>query len=359
MSRGGPYDARPTEPSPLPPFQTTPAARRATPAMADDYYKTLGVSKTADAAEIRKAYRKLARENHPDRNQGDEKAAETFKAVGEAYGVLSDADKRAAYDRFGANYKQFGGGRPGGGPGGGSPFGGGGFGGGGPVDVGDLFGGGGFDLNDLFGGLGGAGRRPQGGSPFGGRPGGAGARTRARKGADVRTTITVPFAVAARGGEYELNIDRGGARESLTVKIPPGVAEGGTMRLAGKGEPGGPGGTPGDLLLTVKSAPHPVFRRDGANLLMDLPLTPAEAALGAKVDVPTLSEGTVTLTIPPGTSGGAKLRLRGKGVSNPKAEDGDQIVQTKIVVPKPLGDRQRELYEELKELDPDVRAGAW
>ena len=340
-----------------PPSSHDPAARRPPSAMADDYYKTLGVSRTADAAEIRKAYRKLARENHPDRNQGDDKAAETFKAVGEAYGVLSDAEKRAQYDRFGANYKQFGGG---GRPGGGNPFGGGGghpfggAGGGQQVDVSDLFGDGAFDLNDLLGGLGGGARRPRGGgSPFGG---GGGGRPRPRKGADVRTTATVPFTVVARGGEYELNLDRGGQRESLTVKIPAGIAEGGTMRLAGKGEPGAAGGAPGDLLLTVKAASHPVFRRDGANLVMDLPLTPAEAALGAKVDVPTLSEGTVTLTIPPGTGSGAKLRLRGKGLPNPKAgADGDQIVQTKIVVPKSLSDRQRELYDELKTLDADVR----
>ena len=324
--------------------------------MADDYYKTLGVSRDADAAEIRKAYRKLARENHPDRNPDDPRAAETFKAVGEAYGVLSDAEKRSAYDRFGSNYKQFGGGPGGRGPGGGSPFGG--FGGGQQVDVGDLFGEGGFDLNDLLGGLGGAGRRgprrPPGGGPFGG----GGARTRARKGADVRTNVTVPFTLAARGGEYELDLDRGGARESLTVKIPAGIAPGGTMRLAGKGEPGGPGGAPGDLLLTVEVAPHPVFRRDGNNLVCDVPLTPAEAALGAKVDVPTLSDGEVTLTIPAGTAGGAKLRLRGKGVPDRKTRtDGDQIVQTKIVVPKTLTDRQRELYEELRGLDDDVRGG--
>ena len=323
--------------------------------MADDYYKTLGVSRDADAAEIRKAYRKLARENHPDRNPDDPRAAETFKAVGEAYGVLSDAEKRSAYDRFGSNYKQFGGGPGGRGPGGGSPFGG--FGGGQQVDVGDLFGEGGFDLNDLLGGLGGAGRRgprrPPGGSPFGG-----GARTRTRKGADVRTNVTVPFTLAARGGEYELDLDRGGSRESLTVKIPAGIAPGGTMRLAGKGEPGGPGGAPGDLLLTVEVAPHPVFRRDGNNLVCDVPLTPAEAALGAKVDVPTLSDGEVTLTIPAGTAGGAKLRLRGKGVPDRKTgTDGDQIVQTKIVVPKTLTDRQRELYEELRGLDDDVRGG--
>ena len=322
--------------------------------MADDYYKTLGVARDADAAAIRKAYRKLAKENHPDRNPDDPKAAETFKAVGEAYGVLSDAEKRSAYDRFGSNYKQFGGGRPGGG-GGGNPFGG--FGGGGPVDVGDLFGGGGgFDLNDFLGGLGGGARGagPRGGgAPFGRRT-----STRTRNGADVRTAITVPFALAARGGEYELELDRGGSRESLTVKIPAGVADGGTMRLTGKGQPGA-GGEAGNLLLTVNVAPHPIFRREGSNLVTDLPLTPAEAALGAKVDVPTLSESAVTLTVPPGTSGGAKLRLRGKGVPDRKTgADGDQIVQVKIVVPKPLSDRQRELYEQLKELDADVRAGA-
>ena len=324
--------------------------------MADDYYKTLGVSRDADAAEIRKSYRKLARENHPDRNPDDPKAAETFKAVGEAYDVLSDADKRAAYDRFGSNYKQFGGGA--GGPGGGSPFGGfggggaGGFGGGRQVNPNDLFGEGGFDLNDLLGGLGGGRRRPGGGSPFGG-----GGRARPRRGADVRTRVTVPFTLAARGGDYELDLDRGGSRESLTVKIPAGINPGGTMRLAGKGEPGGPGGADGDLLLTVDVAPHPVFRRDGNNLVCDVPVTPAEAALGAKVDVPTLSDGEVTLTIPPGTAGGAKLRLRGKGVPDRKSKaDGDQIVQVKVVVPKTLTDRQRELYEELRTLDADVRA---
>ena len=329
--------------------------------MADDYYKTLGVSKDADAAAIRKAYRKLAKENHPDRNPDDPKAAETFKAVGEAYGVLSDAEKRAAYDRFGSNYKQFGG-RPGGGAGPGGGFGG--FGGGGPVDVSDLFGGGGgFDLNDFLGGLGGGGPRG-GGSPFGQR-GGRRPQPRARRGADVRTSVTVPFTLAARGGDYELDLDRGGSRESLTVKIPAGIAPGAAMRLAGKGEPGagggsGAGGGNGDLLLTVNVAPHPVFRREGNNLVMDLPLTPAEAALGAKVDVPTLSEGTVTLTVPPGTGSDAKLRLRGKGVPDRKAgADGDQIVRTKVVVPKQPTDRQRELYEELKTLDPDVRAGAW
>lgn len=320
--------------------------------MADDYYKTLGVSRDADAAEIRKAYRKLARENHPDRNPDDPKAAETFKSVGEAYGVLSDAEKRSSYDRFGSNYKQFGGGPGRHRPAGGSPFGG--FGGGRQVDVGDLFGEGGFDLNDLLGGLGGGRRGPAGGSPFGG---GGGAGTRPRKGADVRTKVTVPFTLAARGGQYELDLDRGGARESLTVKIPAGIAPGGTMRLAGKGEPGGPGGSAGDLLLTVEVAPHPVFRREGRNLVCDVPVTPAEAALGAKVDVPTLSDGEVTMTIPPGTAGGAKLRLRGKGVPDPKAgADGDQIVQVKVVVPKTLSDRQRELYEELRGLDADVRA---
>ena len=329
--------------------------------MADDYYRTLGVSRDADAAAIRKAYKKLAKENHPDRNPDDPAALERYKKAGEAYATLSDAEKRSAYDRFGSNYKQFGGGRPGGG---GSPFGGGGgnpFGGGGPVDVGDLFGGGSFDLEDLLGGLGGRGPAggPAGGPGAGGRrPFGRRTSGPARRGADVRTTVTVPFHTAVRGGEYELDLTRAGARESVTVKIPPGLPPGGTMRLAGKGEPGAAG--PGDLLLTVNAAPHPVFRRDGQNLLMDLPLTPAEAALGAKVDVPTLSDGTVTLTIPPGTGGGAKLRLRGKGApGRAGGADGDQIVQTKIVVPKEPTDRQRALYEQLKELDADVRAGAW
>ena len=335
--------------------------------MADDFYKTLGVSKTATSEEIRKAYRKLAKENHPDRNPDDPAAVERYKAAGEAYAVLSDDDKRKQYDRFGANYKQFGGaGGPGGGGspfggggfGGGNPFGGGGF-GGGPVDLGDLFGGGGFDVNDLFGGGPRGGRTHRGGrrsGPFGGaNRGGA-------KGADVKSEIRVPFTLAVNGGEYDLDLDRGGSRETLTVKIPPGVPDGGTIRLAGRGEPGRAGGQSGDLLLTVRVAPHPLFTREGNNLLIDLPLTPAEAALGVKADVPTLAGDTVTLTVPPGTSSGAKLRLRGKGVPDRKTgTPGDQLVRTKLVVPKrdDLTDDQRSLYEQLKDHDPDVRAGAW
>ena len=335
--------------------------------MADDYYSTLGVSRGATAEEIRKAYRKLAKQNHPDRNPDDPAAVERYKQAGEAYAVLSDADKRKQYDRFGANYKQYGGGAGGGSPfgGGGAPFGGAGggspFGGGGAVDLQDLFGGGGsgFDLNDLFGGGGparGAGRGARRG-PFGGANRGG---PQTRKGADVKSEIAVPFALAAEGGEYELDLDRGGRRETLGVKIPAGVPDGGTIRLSGRGEPSPGGGPAGDLLLTVKVGPHPIFTRDGANLLMDLPLTPAEAALGAKVDVPTLSGETVTLTIPPGTGGGAKLRLRGKGVPDRKTGSrGDQLVRTKLVVPKSPSAEQRELYERLRELDSDVRAGAW
>ena len=155
-----------------------------------------------------------------------------------------------------------------------------------------------------------------------------------RKGDDLAFEVTVPFQVAAEGGSHGLQIRRGDQVERINVKIPAGVEDGSVIRLAGQGHPGPQGGAPGDLLLTVHFSPHPYFHREGSNLLVDVPITPSEAALGTKVEVPTLSEGHVTVTIPPGTSSGTKLRLRGKGVRNPKTKElGDQFVVVKIVVP--------------------------
>lgn len=301
--------------------------------MAEDFYQVLGVSRNSSDAELKKAYRKLSRENHPDSKPNDKAAAEKFKQVQEAYTVLSDSEKRQKYDRFGHSAFQ-------GGRGGGSPF------GGGQVDLSDLFGGGGgggFDFGDLFGG--GGGRRA----------------TRARKGQDVETSIDVPFNTAAQGGSYSLTVNTAGKPEQITARIPAGVDSGSVIRLSGQGHPGMGGGPNGDLMVKIRVAPHPYFRRDGANLLVDVPISLTEAALGAKVDVPTLSEGLITVTVPAGSASGTRLRLRGKGIINRKTnEPGDLYAIIQIVVPKELDDRSRELLEEFAELHPeDLRQDRW
>ena len=313
-----------------------------------DYYQVLGVSRTASKEEIRKAFKKIARENHPDVKPDDSAAAEKFKQAAEAYDVLGDDEKRKKYDQFGENWKHAQeGGFPGGG--GGSPFR-----SGGPVDIDlrDLFGGGGgVDLESLFGGM------------FGGGAGGTRARpqARAQKGQDLKTTIMVPFEVAARGGEHELTLSMGGNIQRLSVKIPAGIESGKSIRLSGQGQPGINGGPAGDVLVTVNVAPHPFFRREGNNLIVDVPVTVSEAILGGKIDVPTLEDSVVVMTLPPGTSSGAKLRLKGKGFLNLKTKvQGDQIVVIKIQVPKGLDDRSIELLQEFTELNPQsVREGLW
>ncbi len=307
--------------------------------MAVDYYQVLGVSRTAGPDEIRKAYKKIARENHPDVKPNDAAAAERFKQANEAYEVLSDPEKRKQYDQFGAGWKHArqAGPYPGGGP----------FGGGQQVefDFSDLFGGGPVDLGDLFGG--GARRRSS--------------RPRATRGQDLKTEITVPFQLAAQGGEYDLHLNRPSGRETLTIKIPAGLREGGVVRLAGQGHPGSGGGPAGDLLVTVHFAPHPYFRREGNDVMLELPLTVSEAALGTRVDVPTLTEGLVTLTVPPGASSGTRLRLKGKGFPDPRTkEHGHQYVVVKIVVPKGTDGKVRELFEELaREAPLNPREGLW
>jgi DnaJ-class molecular chaperone len=312
--------------------------------MASDLYSALGVSKSASADEIRKAYKKLVRENHPDAKPGDKAAADRFKQAAEAYEVLGDEDKRKKYDQFGDAWKYAdqagaagrGGGGFRGGAGSGQP--GGGF----EFDFGDIFGGGGgggVDLGDLFGG-----RR----------------KSRASRGSDLQTEIQVPFTVAAVGGSHDLTLATGSSQESLTVKIPAGMKDGGVVRLRGQGQAGQNGGPAGDLLVTVRVAPHPYFRRDGDDLLVEVPVTFTEAALGAKVDVPTLSEGLVTLKIPAGSSSGTRLRMKGKGVANPKTKaSGDQYVVVKIVSP-PVQGKVKTLLEELAaEVPQNPRATLW
>jgi len=303
-----------------------------------DYYEILGVPRSASADEIKKASRKLSRKYHPDMAPDDKSADQKFKEVQEAYEVLRDETKRKQYDQFGHSFQQAG-------PGGGHYQAGGG-GGAGPVDFEDLFGGGGIDLGDLFGGSFRGAKRAQ---------------PRPQKGESQRLQIEIPFHLSAVGGGHEVTLQKGGASERLTIKIPAGVDNGSVIRLSGQGNPGIQGGPAGDLLITIKVGSHPYFKRDGSNLILEVPITLAEAALGAKVDVPTLTEGEVTVTIPPGTSSGAKLRLRGKGIVNQKTKQpGDQICSIKIVAPKDLSDEERKLYEQLNQLQHDTpRSKVW
>jgi len=288
--------------------------------MAEDHYQTLGVPRTASAEDIRKAYRELARKYHPDLHPDDESAKAQFKKVQSAFDVLNDPSKREMYDRYGSSFEGVGGGGPGGGWGGG-PFqgGGGGFPGGAEIDLESLFGGaGGF--GDLFG----AGRSR----------GTARGRKRAAQipGEDVSARIAVPFRLAIDGGKTDVRVDRDGKVETITVTIPQGLPDGARMRLRGQGLPGTGGGPAGDLLLEVNVEPHPVFRRDGDTLELTLPVTLAEAIEGAKVDVPT-PWGTIALRIPPGTSGGRKLRAAGMGVRHANGAKGDLIAEVQIMLP--------------------------
>lgn len=314
-----------------------------------DYYKVLGVPRDATSEQIRKSFKKIARENHPDAKKDDPAAAERFKSAAEAYDVLGDEDKRKQYDQFGQNWKHFKNAPRGSGYGGGdSPFR-----SGGPVDIDlqDLFGGrGGVDLQDLFGGM------------FGGGGGaGRGHSPRPQKGRDIAVEITIPFTIAILGGRHDLSVTRGGHTETLTVKIPSGIESGQTIRLAGQGEEGAQGGPAGDVRVTVQVAPHPYFKREGFSLTVEIPVTITEAALGTKIDVPTIQDEIVTLTLPAGTSSGAKLRLKGKGVENRKTgSHGDQFVVIKIIAPKNLDAASQALLQEFAEKNPqDLRSNLW
>jgi DnaJ-class molecular chaperone len=304
-----------------------------------DLYAQLGVKRGASEAEIKKAYRSLAKQLHPDRNQDNPQAAERFNKVTQAYDLLSDADKRARYDRgeideegnpkmpfgggFGGGGGSYGGARPGAGggfegfPGGGS---------GGP-DLSDLF-------EGLFGGAGGA-RRP-GGAPFGGS---AGARPRAAvKGADVAYRLTVPFTEAATLSPQRVTLADG---STIELKLPKGVEDGAKIRLAGKGE-AGPGGK-GDAIVTIAIEPHRFFTRDGQQVRLDLPVSLREAVLGARVKVPT-PDGPVMLSVPAGASSGKVLRIKGRGFSDKAGIRGDLLVT--LMVDLPAADAELERFVE-------------
>jgi DnaJ-class molecular chaperone len=315
-----------------------------------DCYEVLGVQRGASDDEIRSAYRRLARTFHPDLNPGNPQAEQKFKELSEAYEVLADPKKRAAYDQFGLAGVQAGaqaGAEAGAGPaayhytwaGEGVPF---------EDVVFEAFGGeqgqGASLFEELLGRVGGG--RGRGGR----RPGRAGMRGR-----DVESEITLSFDQAVHGVQTSLTLQRpagdGSARqERLTVRIPPGVRDGQRLRLRGQGAPGVGGAGPGDLYLVIHVAEHPWFRRDGQDVYLDLPVTVSEAALGAAVDVPTV-HGRTTVHIPPGTASGARLRLRGQGVGSPGGRTrGDQYCVIRIVPPRQLDERQRQLFEELRRL---------
>lgn len=302
--------------------------------MAEDYYKTLGVPRDATPAQIQKAYRDLARKYHPDLNPNDKKAKDKFQKVQAAFDVLNDEKKRKAYDQFGPDFERMG-------AGGGAPRGGYNYGGPMPegfegIDLSQLFGGGegGFNPEDLGsgGGFGGIFEQLRRGGARGKKARGGG-----RTGEDLQSEITIPFATAVLGGTTELSVDRGrGKVETLSVKIPAGIPDGGKIRLRGQGEPGAGGGASGDILLTVHVAPHPHFTRRGDDLEIDLPITLKEAVLGGKVDVPT-PYGVISLRIPPRTNGGARLRVKGRGVKR-KDSAGDLYARVQIVLPAEIDD---------------------
>jgi len=315
-----------------------------------DYYQVLGVPKNASEKEIKQAFRKLARKHHPDVNPGDRGAEQKFKEINEAHEVLSDPEKRRKYDQLGSNWKQYE--QYARGP---SPSGFGGFrvdfegpgGGGGFSDFFKTFFGGGIDLEDLFGQARGGGFRSAGrersGRGFGATP---------EAGRDVSAVVEVTLEEAHQGTTRRMSIEGGPGTEAFDVRIPPGVKEGSRVRVAGKGEKSH-GGASGDLYLEVKITPHPVYRREGDDLYVDVPVTFAEAALGAEIEVPTLS-GRARIRIPAGSQTGRLMRLKGKGMPRLKAgEPGDLFAKLVVVVPKELQPRELELVKELQTLRTD------
>ncbi len=310
-----------------------------------DYYKILGVSKDASPEEIKKAYRKLALKYHPDRNKGDKAAEAKFKEINEAYAVLSDPEKRKQYDTFGAEdfsarFTQE-----------------------------DIFRG--FDFNSIFREFGFGGGRAQSifsqifGDAMGGservhfRTGPAhdspfgdfGGAPRGIKGQDLIYELTLTLDEVARPTKKVISYEIDGRRETISVKIPPGIATGQRLRLPGKGQPGINGGPPGDLYVQVRVLEHPVFKRDGDDLHMKRQIKYSEAVLGTSVEVTTIDGKTLNVKVPPGTQSGAKLRVPGYGLPHFKGSGrGDLYVEVNIAVPRHLTNEQRKAVERLKEL---------
>jgi curved DNA-binding protein len=289
--------------------------------MADDYYATLGVDRKADGKAMKKAYRKLAQQYHPDRNPGDKQAEERFKKIAEAYAVLSDPEKRRQYDQFGDSgfHQRF--------------------------SQEDIFRN--ADFSDLFGSFGGEDLFSQ---LFGGRVGRADfGRQRPLKGQDYSMQIHIPLRLAVTGGERRIEYQHEGRSEQLKVRIPAGVASGAKLRVAGKGGPGPAGGKPGDLLLQIEVDADPLFRREGNDLLVHVAISYSEICLGSSVEVPTLDQPK-RVKVPAGLQPGQKIRLRGFGVpASGRRAAGDLYAVIDVKVPRVLSPAQQELLEKLQE----------
>lgn len=313
-----------------------------------DFYATLGVKKDADGATIKKAYRKLARQWHPDQNKGDAQAEAKFKDIGEAYSVLSNTEQRKRYDALRA--MAGGGPRFSAGSSGGFEDVFGGFGGGNIrfSSGGNTFGAGGFEdiLSGLFaqqGYSGGASGGAQSG--FAGTSFAGASSPRPRQGNKRTASMTISFREALEGAMLKLKV----SAESTTIKVPAGVKDGQKIRLRGKGYPGEAGGPPGDLEVTIHVKKHPVYTREGDNLRIRVPVTFAEAALGANIKVPLIDGTSVTVKVAPGTSSGTVLRVRGRGVTQKHGGSGDLLVDVQIVAPRDLSDEQKAVIESLRE----------
>ena len=291
--------------------------------MAQDYYKTLGVERTADATAIKKAYRKLAQKYHPDKNPGDKQAEEQFKKITEAYAVLSDTEKRRQYDQFGAagfeqRFSQEDIFRN--------------------VNMGDIFGNG-FGGEDLFSQLFGGGAR----GPRRPRP------SRPSKGQDYTMQISIPFQIAIKGGERRIDYRNDGRVEQIKVKIPAGIEAGSKLRVSGKGGANPMGGAPGDLFLNIAIDPDPIFSREGRDILVKVAIPFSGACLGTTVDVPTLDDPK-RIKVPAGIQPGQKIRLRGYGVAATASQPaGDLYAVIEIAVPKTPSQEQLELLKQLQE----------
>lgn len=297
-----------------------------------DFYKTLGVSKDVSEAELKKVYRKLSRQYHPDTNPGDAKAEAKFKEISEAYAVLSDKQQRAEYDQIRA---MGGGARFTGGsgfPGGAGGFGGAGFPGGGAGGFEDVF-------ANLFGGGG-----------FSGGAGGFGGFGGPQRGNDLTTSKTIDFIDSVKGATVKLHLH--GNADPITLKVPAGIQDGQKLKVRGKGQPSPNGGEAGDLVVTIGVKAHPVFSRDGNNLRVTVPVTFAEAVLGATIQVPTLGGEPVKLKVAPGTPSGRVLRVKGRGVVTSKGE-GDLLATVDIAVPAHVSDKAAKLLEEFNAALPD------
>jgi len=327
-----------------------------------DYYKVLGVSRSASADEIKTAYRKLARKFHPDLNPGDKAAEERFKELQEAYDVLSDQENRKLYDQYGENWRAVKQGAAAPPPPGWEGY---------RSTAGPQTGG--FDFRDFdFGGGGGAGGGFDVFEEFFGRAG-RGRRPRSNRGQDVEAQLEISVEEAHRGGRHTLQMQVaeicptchgtgivddnktcptcGGSGQvlkpkAIEVNIPAGARDGSTVRLAGQGGPGTDGAQSGDLYLHIRLRPHPAFKVNGDDLEVELPVAPWEAALGARAEVPTI-DGQVEMTIPSGAQSGQRLRLRGQGLNKRGGGRGDEYVRLKIVVPKQMSAEERQAFEEL------------